>query len=105
MIEEALRVKFIGPEDSKIRSVVFSPDGKRIASAQGDNTAKIWDAATGMELMTLRGHGNAVCSVAFSPDGKRLVTGGAGWSQDMGFVNRRRITGAPYEGLQISCCV
>jgi WD40 repeat protein len=69
-------MKFIGPEDSKIRSAEFSPDGKRIASAQGDNTAKIWDAETGMELMTLRGHRDMVFSVAFSPDGKRLVTGG-----------------------------
>jgi WD40 repeat protein len=69
-------MKFIGPEDSKIRSVEFSPDGKRIAAAcYEDRTAKIWDAATGMELMTLRGHGKSVFSVAFSPDGKRLVTG------------------------------
>jgi len=69
-------MKFIGPEDSKISSVEFSPDGKRIAAAcLGDRTARIWDAATGMELMTLRGHGKSVFSVAFSPDGKRLVTG------------------------------
>jgi WD40 repeat protein len=35
---------------------------------------KLWDAATGQEFFTLKGHANAVGSVAFSPDGKRLAT-------------------------------
>ena len=35
----------------------------------------MWDAATGQELLTLKGHTGAVRSVAFSPDGKRIVTG------------------------------
>jgi len=54
-------------------AVTFSPDGTRIAAA-GDPTI-IWDATTGKELKTLRGHGAFVFSVAFSPDGRRLVTG------------------------------
>jgi WD40 repeat protein len=32
---------------------------------------------SGKELLTLRGHSNAVSGVAFSPDGKRLATGSA----------------------------
>ena len=62
-----------GHEDS-VRSAQFSPDGTRIATASDDNTARVWDAATGQPLATLAGHGSYVRSAQFSPDGKRLVT-------------------------------
>jgi WD40 repeat protein len=55
-------------------SVVYSPDGKRIATASMDKTVKVWDAATGKELLTLRGHSDTVKDVAFSPDGRRIAT-------------------------------
>ena len=35
---------------------------------------KVWDAATGQETLTLKGHTGWVMSVAFSPDGKRLAS-------------------------------
>jgi WD40 repeat protein len=37
--------------------------------------AKVWDATSGAEVLTLRGHTLAVTSAAFSPDGSRVVTG------------------------------
>jgi tetratricopeptide (TPR) repeat protein len=54
--------------------VAFSPDGQRLASGSVDNTVKLWDARTGQELLTLRGHTGSVTSVAFSPDGQRLFS-------------------------------
>jgi hypothetical protein len=54
--------------------VAFSPDGKRILTAD-DRTAKVWDAATGRELLDLKGHTHEVWSAAFSYDGKHIVTG------------------------------
>ncbi len=39
-----------------------------------DNTAKVWDSATGKEIASLNGHTSSVWSAAFSPDGRRIVT-------------------------------
>jgi WD40 repeat protein/DNA-binding XRE family transcriptional regulator len=62
---------------SGVNDVAFSPDGTQVATASLDGTAKVWNAATGQELMTLPGaDGSKVYSVAFSPDGRRLATAG-----------------------------
>ena len=55
--------------------MAFSPDGNRLVSSSEDGTIKIWDAQTGQQLLTLKGHVAWVWSVAFSPDGKRIVSG------------------------------
>jgi hypothetical protein len=58
-------------------SPAFSPDGRRLASASGDNCVKVWETATGQELLCLKGHTDRVFGVAFSPDGKQLASAGA----------------------------
>jgi hypothetical protein len=58
-----------------VYSVAFSPDGARVLSGSGDNTMKLWDAATGGLLRTFEGHSSFVISVAFSPDGARVLSG------------------------------
>ncbi len=61
-------------------NVAFSPDGQRLASGGKDNE-KIWDIASGKELLSLNGDANGNAndiggvSVAFSPDGQRLACG------------------------------
>jgi hypothetical protein len=58
-----------------VTAVAFSPDGARMLTGSGDNTARLWDAATGKLVATLEGHTDAVRVVAFSPDGARVLTG------------------------------
>jgi WD40 repeat protein len=58
-------------------AVAFSPDGTRVLTGSQDNTARLWDAATGKAVATLAGHTAPVEAVAFSPDGTRAVT--ASW--------------------------
>ena len=55
--------------------MAFSPDGKRLASGSLDGTVKVWDATSGQETLTLKGHTEPVTSVAFRADGKRLASG------------------------------
>ena len=54
--------------------MAFSPDGRLLATASADETARLWDPATGEYLRTLTGHDDGVVGVAFSPDGRLLAT-------------------------------
>ena len=58
-----------------LQALTVSRDGKILASAGEDQTARLWDVATGKLLATLKGHTNIVNSMAFSPDGRKVATG------------------------------
>src|SRR5205807_10021061 len=52
--------------------------GKQLATASADETVRVWDAASGAEIRTLRGLGAPASQVWWSGDGRRLVGVSAG---------------------------
>lgn len=57
-------------------SVVYSRDGKSIATGSGDDTVKLWDAQTGALKRSINAGIISIFSVAYSPDGKTLACSG-----------------------------
>lgn len=65
-------------KEINIWRVRFSPDGRLLATASGDansTSAKVWNATTGAEVLSLTGHTARVRGLDFSPDGKMIATG------------------------------
>src|SRR6266702_2289606 len=57
-----------------VNSVAFSPDGRLLATASEDTTARLWNAATGETVHTLAAHSEPVFAAAFSPSRAIVVT-------------------------------
>jgi WD40 repeat protein len=56
-----------------VKELVFSPDGKRLASQPEKGEVKLWDAQTGQQLPTFKGPTAEINALAFSRDGHRLA--------------------------------
>jgi WD40 repeat protein len=58
-----------------IDCLVFSPDGKLLASGAEERSIKLWDAASHKLVQTIEGMRSAPTWIAFSPDGKIIACG------------------------------
>jgi WD40 repeat protein len=91
-----------GGHDSAVWGVAASPDGRWLATASHDGTAKLWDAQTLKLVRTFEQQEGIVWSVAFSPDSKYLASGSgtaAIWEVETG---REFLRFAGHERLVVS---
>jgi WD40 repeat protein len=58
----------------EVNAVVFSADGRLVASASYDRTVRVWETATGMCRTVLEGQSHYISHLTFSPDGHVLRT-------------------------------
>jgi hypothetical protein len=55
--------------------LAVSPDGRRLACGTVDHAVRVWDTASGAEVLVLRGHEDRVTCAVFAPGGGRLAAG------------------------------
>jgi WD40 repeat protein len=74
-------LKTIKGHPGRITACVISPDAKRFATLDAENTIKLWDLASGDELRKwdlmplMQDRPSGVVSLSFSPDGRQLAIG------------------------------
>jgi WD40 repeat protein len=82
-IQKKAAIRSVEAHKKWIRGVFASPDGKTLASVADDMVCRLWNAATGKQLLELKGHQektpndfpSMLYAAAFSADGKYLATG------------------------------
>ena len=58
-----------------VTQMLFSPDGRQIATGSEDSTVRLWDVATGSGLSSPLRHDGKILRVAYSGDGELIATG------------------------------
>ena len=84
---------------------VVSPNGKTVLTGSHDNTARLWDAATGQQLGNPIEHRSSVPSVAFNGDGTLIATGAQDGTVRFWFAGTGRPLGPPLRHGDLVCAV
>lgn len=76
-VSDGSLIRTISGHESRVRDVVYSPDGRFLASASIDWEVRIWNAVDGSQHARLQGHDGPVWRVAFTPDSQTLISAGS----------------------------
>ncbi|BAY95888.1 MULTISPECIES: AAA-like domain-containing protein [unclassified Tolypothrix] len=92
LISKTINTIKTSDDNVEIWDLRFSPDGKKIATASADGTAKLWSIDGQLLQDFLHNPNYPVYSVRFSPDGKKIATASADstaklWSIDGELLN------------------
>ena len=68
--------RFVFDGAGRLNSAIFGAGDRTILTAGDDDTARLWDAASGAELCRFEGHAGAVFSAVFGADGRTILTAG-----------------------------
>ncbi len=74
--QRSLRMRQFGA----LQSVVFSPDGARLATGGEEGIVRVFDVATGRERAALFAEFWCITGLAYGPDGRRLYTPARAWA-------------------------
>jgi WD40 repeat protein len=88
----------------RVNCVGISADGKIVVTGSADKTVKVWDAATGKELLTLK-HKGAVLSVAISADGQRIVSASDETAKVWDAATGKELLTLKHEGAVLSVAI
>ncbi|HET6762066.1 MAG TPA: WD40 repeat domain-containing protein, partial [Longimicrobiaceae bacterium] len=89
-----LRVEGHRAKAREVRGAAITATGRRVATAEGDDTVRIWDGVTGALRRRLAIEGGSIEGLAFTPDGLRLigVTGdGTSYAWNLDGAQRARV--------------
>lgn len=64
------------PGGGKVNKIGFHPSGRLLATACEDTTWRLYDLATGSEILCQEGHSRAVTTVSFQSEGALVATAG-----------------------------